>query len=450
MSPLDTPNLLLLCSLIIFSIHPPYSFQASFLTPISKDKHTRQYTTTLLLRTPPQPTKLIVDLGASFSWVDCQNNYTSSTYHHTPCNSTLCHDLNSLACANCYTPPAPDCGNFTCALFPENSVTGNASVDDAMIDTLAMSTTDGSNPGQVRVVPDFVFSCSKSYLLEGLAQGVVGLLGLGRANYSFPRQISRDFSRPNVFALCLPGSARPNVTGVGFYGSIGPYNFLPGIDLSESLIYTPLVVNPCTDTIITYANQNSDQYFIGVTAVKIDGKEVPLNKTLLAVDQTSGIGGTKISTVHPYTRMDSSILKAFAEAFDNAASTMNLTRVNAVKPFSLCYSVDGITSTRVGPAVPTVDLVLQSDDVVWRIFGANSMVRISRKHLDAWCLGFVDGGAISYEFDHKQAIQIGGLQLEDNLLQFDLENNRLGFSSSVLLRQTTCANFNFTTSNSIS
>lgn len=39
-----------------------------------------------------------------------------------------------------------------------------------------------------------------------------------------------------------------------------------------------------------------------------------------------------------------------------------------------------------------------------------------------------------------------GLRLlsEDNLLQIDLAASKLGFSSSLLFRQTTCSNFNFT------
>ncbi|KAM1296665.1 hypothetical protein ACFX2I_023477 [Malus domestica] len=50
-----------------------------------------------------------------------------------------------------------------------------------------------------------------------------------------------------------------------------------------------------------------------------------------------------------------------------------------------------------GPAVPQIDLVLQSESV-----------------------------------------------LEGNLVQIDLAASKLGFSSSLLFRQTTCANFNFT------
>uniref|UniRef100_A0A6N2LLS2 Xylanase inhibitor C-terminal domain-containing protein n=1 Tax=Salix viminalis TaxID=40686 RepID=A0A6N2LLS2_SALVM len=46
-------------------------------------------------------------------------------------------------------------------------------------------------------------------------------------------------------------------------------------------------------------------------------------------------------------------------------------------------------STRVGPAVPQIDLVLQNSGVFWRIFGANSMVQGKS---DVLCLGFVDGG----------------------------------------------------------
>ena len=57
--------------------------------------------------------------------------------------------------------------------------------------------------------------------------------------------------------------------------------------------------------------------------------------------------------------------------------------------------------------------------------------------MDLWCLGFVDGGA-----HRRTSVVIGGHQLEDNLVQFDLDSNRFGFSSSVLLQATTCANLN--------
>ncbi|KAF7121339.1 hypothetical protein RHSIM_Rhsim13G0023800 [Rhododendron simsii] len=431
-------SLPLILTFLFFSLLTP-SYYAALLAPITKDHSTRQYTLTVSLKTPPQPTTLLLDLGASFTWVDCTRNYTSSTYHHIPCSAPLCTSLHSLSCSNCFDPPGPGCANDSCSMFPENSVTRTAVSAEALVDSLSLPETDGHTPGRPVTLPDFVFSCSITSLLQGLAKGVSGLAGLGRSNISLPAQVSAFFSEPYLFALCLSGSR--TASGAAFFNSGGPYFFLPGIDLAKTLIYTPLILNPVGSTVITYYLHPSDEYFIGVTSIKVNGKDVPLNKTLLTIDE-NGFGGTKISTVAPYTVLHTSIYKVFTDAFVRESAALNLTVTEAMKPFSVCYSARDVMSTRVGPAVPTVDLVMQSDDVFWRVFGANSMVRIARDDADMWCLGFVDGGA-----NPRASIVIGGNQMEDNLLQFDVELKRLGFSSSVLVHGTTCADFNFTSNN---
>ncbi|KAI5680305.1 hypothetical protein M9H77_01532 [Catharanthus roseus] len=318
---------------------------------------------------------------------------------------------------------------------PESMV----AIGDILIDSIALPKTDGRNPGGLAVDSDFVFSCGNTRLLKGLANGVTGLAALGRFNFSLPAQLSRAFSSPLIFALCLPRSTSSG-NGVAFFNSAGPYSFLPGIDLSKSLIYTPLILNPYGGTVITYVLRPSDEYFIGVTAVKVNGKAVPLNQTLLIINQENGFGGTKITTSTPYTILHTSIYKAVTEAFVRESALFNLTQTTPLKPFNICFAGDRIPSTRTGPAVPTIDLVLQKDEVFWRIFGSNSMVRLKRNGQDVLCLGFVDGGS-----DPRTSIVIGGYQIEDNLLQFDLGLNRLGFSSSLLFRGTTWSNFNFTT-----
>jgi hypothetical protein len=85
---------------------------------------------------------------------------------------------------------------------------------------------------------------------------------------------------------------------------------------------------------------------------------------------------------------------------------------------------------------------MHRNDVVWKILGSNSMVRVGA---DVWCLGFVDAGVRpkTSVFAGDPSIVIGGHQMEDNFLQFDLESMRLGFSSSVLSRGTSCASFRF-------
>lgn len=186
--------------------------------------------------------------------------------------------------------------------------------------------------------------------------------------------------------------------------------------------------------LLFFGEESSTDYFIGLKSIKINGRKVPLNRTLLSIDQISGFGGTKISTVNPYTVMVTPVYNAFTKAFIQQLG--DVPRVKAVRPFKLCFSSERIGSTRGGPAVPAIDLVLQNKSVYWRIFGANSMVKVSESTM---CLGFVNGGE-----DQRTSIVIGGHQIEDNLLQFDLAASKLGFSSSLLLKQTACANFNFT------
>lgn len=417
----------------------PLSLQSetALLAPIFKDLSTRQYTVQIYLKNPLQPTKLLLDLGASFSWLDCYQNYSSTAYHHIPCNASLCASLSSLACSNCYDSPGPACGNDTCALFPENPITRKATIANAIVDTLALPTTDGSTLGPLGLIPEYIFSCSTTFLLQGLANGITGLAALGRSDYSLPVQVSTAFSSPRYFALCLSGSSSD--PGVVFLGTSGPYYLNSKTDLSKSLIYTPLILNPIGSTVITYDHKQSDEYFVGLTAIKVNGKPVQLNASLLTVDE-NGTGGTKISTVHPYTVLETSIYKAFTALFVSEASALNLTAVTSgVNPFDVCYAVNDVISTRVGPGVPTVDMVMQNDDVFWRVFGSNSMVRMGGEEGELWCLGFVDGGP-----NARTSIVIGGHQMEDNLLQFDLQSKRLGFSSSILVRGTYCANFNFT------
>ncbi|KAI3986363.1 hypothetical protein MKX01_002208 [Papaver californicum] len=137
--------------------------------------------------------------------------------------------------------------------------------------------------------------------------------------------------------------------------------------------------------------------------------------------------------------METSIYNAFVDVFTEGAEAWNISRVASVAPFKTCFSRKNVANIRLGYAVPTIQLVLQNQKVIWRIFGANSIVQVSD---DVLCLGFVDGGV-----NTRTSIVLGVYQLEDNLLQFDIarSRSRLGFSSLLLGRQTTCSNFDFTT-----
>lgn len=135
--------------------------------------------------------------------------------------------------------------------------------------------------------------------------------------------------------------------------------------------------------------------------------------------------------MNPYTVLEKSIYKALVNAF---VKELNVSRVASVAPFGACFSSKDISTAYTGPAVPKIDLVLQKKDVYWRIFGGNSMVSVSN---DVMCLGFVDGGK-----NPRTSIVIGGRQVEENLLEFDIASSKLGFSP-LLFRKQICANYNF-------
>ncbi|RVW53291.1 Basic 7S globulin [Vitis vinifera] len=400
---------LILLSLTSFSVsQTPLIHPNALVLPLTKHASTLQYVTIISQRTPLVPLNVIVDLGGQFLWVGCGSNYVSSSYRPAQCHSSQCFLAHGpKSCDHCLSRGRPKCNNGTCILFSENVFTSKVSAGDLSEDVLSLQSTDGLNP-------------------RSLGHGRIGLPTLLSSALNFTRK----------FAVCLPPTTTSS--GVIFFGD-GPYALLPGIDVSKLLIYTPLIKNPRSVATRVYVTEPlpSYEYFIRVKSIQINGKQVPLDSSLLAINK-NGIGGTKISTVNPYTLLQTSIYNSFTKLFLQEAMAHNVTRVSPVAPFDVCFSTKNTNGAFSTPAIPVIDLVLQNKKVFWRIFETNSMVLVGD---DVACLGFLDGG-----LNQRTSIVIGGHQLEDNLLQFDLESSRLGFTSSLLLRETSCANFNFTSS----
>ncbi|XP_074293383.1 putative aspartic proteinase GIP2 [Silene latifolia] len=412
-----------LFSTIITTLHVAKGNIDAMVISISKDQTTLQYVAKLQQGTPPMPVSLTVDLGGPFSWVDCSRGYKSSTYGAAQCGLAPCGSFGpEQTCGDCHSGPnpRPGCNNDTCSVIVTNPITGKSNAGEVASDILTVHSTDGSNPGPlVTAHTDFV--CSNTGLLKGLPKGANGVVGFGRGRSSLLTQFDNEFSDevfyfPLKFALCLTSSSRS--PGFAIFGK-AKYELTPTIiDLSKSLKFSPMIQNPNGD-------HRSTDYYLNVTAIKINGKIVNLNKTLLSIDG-QGNGGTKISTIHPYTLLKTSIYKAVIAAFTK--KLRGAKQVQPVHPFGACYETKGLK-------VPIIDLVLHKQSVSWRIFENNSMVRVNT---DVVCLGFVDGGA-----DLRAAIVIGGHQLEENLLEFSVVDG-IGFSS-LRSKGISCANFNFTT-----
>ncbi|KAK4482901.1 hypothetical protein RD792_010074 [Penstemon davidsonii] len=193
---------------------------------------------------------------------------------------------------------------------------------------------------------------------------------------------------PNKFTLCLPSSGIGKLL-IGGGKSVNP------------LKTTPLIINPVSTGVIFSQGQPSDEYFIDVKSISVDGKSVSVKDTYFTIDK------------------------------NGAAADMRIKSVGSVVPFRACFRSGSIRRGLLGPVVPTIDLVLGGNDVYWRIEGGNSMVEIDR---DIMCLGFVDGGSRP-----RTSVVIGVHQLEENFLEFDLVSSQLKFFSSLLVQNKSCS-----------
>ncbi|MCD9559306.1 hypothetical protein HAX54_017182 [Datura stramonium] len=397
--------------------------------PVTKDASTLQYITEVGQRTPLVPIKLLVHLGGRSLWVDCDRGYNSSTYKPAVCNSTQCSISKSHGCGDCLFRPRlqPGCNNNTCYIWGENPLI-NTYIDRAEIaeDVLAV----GSNPGVHVTWPRFIFTCLiYPDLMRLLADGVTGIAGFGQESLiSLPNQFALNSRFTRKFGMCLSSSTKSR--GVIFIGSDPYYTYNPKkVDISKNLVYTKLIKNDRGFLL-------SDKYYLQVSSIRVAGQDVPLNKTLLSINKKNGVGGTKISTATPFTILHNTFYDAVKTAFIEALSK-NVTLVEPpTNQFGTCFSSKNIKSTNTGPDVPVIDIVLHKPSAFWRIYGTNSVVQVSK---DVLCLSFV-----RQDQTWEPSIVIGGHQLEENLLVFDLQRKNIGFSSSLKLQQTSCSQYDNT------
>ncbi|KAK9664811.1 hypothetical protein RND81_14G070300 [Saponaria officinalis] len=439
---------LLTLTTIFLSINIPKAFSnTQYILPILKDTPRTQYYTSFLLGTPSFKVTLSIDLSNPWSWFTCNsvgNNETiyepvpnSSSYHPIRCQNTTCASYDSQFCYDCdyqtcLLAKGQTCGTepygpyFYTHDFQEGHFIAPLITD--VITVYKSSTTQMLAKTQVN---NFPFGCGYISELKGLSRYTKGVLSLARKNSALPSLIARNFNVPRKFALCLPSSSTTGVNGVVYFGG-GPYILPPSTnDLSKSFATTPLVVNPVDTGVTFYQGKSSVDYFVNVKSILVDGTPITINSSLLLINR-NGTGGTKLSTIDGYTILHTGIYNALVKAFAAKAATMNIARVGPVSSFGACFSSKNIVGTKTGPKVPIIELVLDGGGK-WSIYGYNSMVKVSN---DVRCLGFLDGGV-----NVKTSIVIGGKQMEDNLIEFDLETSKLGVTSSLLSFGTSCSQF---------
>ncbi|XP_078158940.1 chitinase CLP-like [Carex rostrata] len=387
----------------------------ALVAPITKDSFTSLYTVTL-----NSTKQYLIDLAGPVVWSPCPENYGS-----VESAASICNETNSFRYPDCKSTinGLQSSGFYKCVSSTKNPVTGECFSGNVTLIGTYLASTDGKNP-RASVNADYVNICAPDSALSGLPPGAVGGAGFGRTSLvSLPARLAWDLSFHNEFVLCLPGTT--NAPGVAFFGA-KPYFLLPpnGQDISNLLHYTTLLKSPNNYDAAYYLNVNG--LAINLQAVSFPGK----NEFNF---DSYGNGGVKLSTTIPYTVMRSDIYKRFLHKYKEA--TKGIPKMPAVAPFELCYNSSTLSSTRLGYGVPSIDIML-NDGKNWTIFGANSIKVVET---NTACFAFVDGGK-----NEATAITLGGFQMEDSFLHFDVPNSVLGFLPTLLGIRTTCSNFNFT------
>ncbi|XP_017216756.1 probable aspartic proteinase GIP2 [Daucus carota subsp. sativus] len=423
-------TLLILLLAVALSSAAAQAKPKAFLYFIKKDPEALQYSTTLEFSTQVNFVDVVLDLGGEHTWFDC-DSYDLPTYKPISCGTTKCNNVKSNGCIGCNLPPKPGCTNNTCGVSSYNPFTNDLYAQGLGEINLFSTETNGLAVGELHKLPKpFPFSCADSDLLRGLSNATKGMTGLANTVTSLHSQWSSKFKLPHKFALCLPSTSELN-PGHMFIGG-GPYYFPPYTkNIATQLLTTKLVINPVSTAPIYTEGDHSDEYFIDVTSISVDNRPVSVNASLLSIDM-NGYGGTKFTTVTPYTKLETSIYKALVGDFKKAASLRKMKRVASVAPFSACFRASSVATSQTGPVVPYIDIGLAGNQH-WRFYGANSMVSLKK---DVLCLAFVDGGS-----KPRTSVVIGGHQMENYLIEFDLVSSKLVISTSLLFRNTTCQQF---------
>ncbi|MED6143859.1 hypothetical protein PIB30_009935 [Stylosanthes scabra] len=411
-----------------------------FTIPIAKDPKTNLFYTQVSIGTPRHNMDLIIDLGGPILWYNCDTHYNSSSYHPISCNSKQCP--SGSFCMGCNGPFKPGCSNNTCGANIINPLANAIFTGDTGEDVLAVAGTTVSGlltgcttdvggllvSSEYQVMQDMPELPPPPNLMQGLPPSAKGIVGLARTQLSLPTQISSLFKLSRKFSLCLTSS---NKYGLGnLYIGASPSTTVKKLDVSKIMQSTDLIVNPVSTAPISTEGEASYEYFIDVKSIKIGGKALNLNTSLLSIDK-QGNGGTKLSTMDAFTKLHTNIYKILVREFVKQASNKKMKKVEPVKPFEACYDFKSLGRTKTGFDVPTIDLVL-GNGVKWTVYGGNSMVLVKKT---VACLGVVDGG----ENAMLTSVVIGAHQLEENLLEFDLVSNKLGLSNSLHLHNSLCS-----------
>ena len=156
---------------------------------------------------------------------------------------------------------------------------------------LAFETISFNNGAGTQSVPNFAFGCGTQNL--GTFAGAAGLVGLGQGPLSLNSQLSSTFA--NKFSYCLVSLNSAAASPLTF-GSVAS---------AANIQYTPIVQNV----------RHPTYYYVLLNSIEVGGQPLPLDRSVFAIDQATGRGGTIIDSGTTITMLTMPAYNAVLKVF---------------------------------------------------------------------------------------------------------------------------------------
>lgn len=326
----------------------------------------------------------ILDITSELVWAQCACSAdaclpppatkfepsTSDTFAGVPCTSQKCQ---SVINQQCDPDPAANCTY----LMQYNNYTN----------TTGYLGTDTFTFGQTQV-PGVVFGCSEASY--GDFFGASGVLGFSRGNLSLVSQLQLSW-----FSYLLVSDTSKSVNLLQFGDDT-----IPQTENSHS---TPLLNN----------DEYPDLYFVKLTGIMIDGRQLNGIPAGTFDIQSDGSGGVFLSTTFPVTYLEEAaynvVKKAFvsgimAEAVDGSALGLDL-----------CYTLQPKDEM----AVPKLTLVFDGTNAAMELKKHNYFFADNTTNLECLTILPSRGGSL-----------LGSLLQTDTSMAYDIDGKRLIFETA--------------------
>uniref|UniRef100_A0A0D6QZC8 Peptidase A1 domain-containing protein n=1 Tax=Araucaria cunninghamii TaxID=56994 RepID=A0A0D6QZC8_ARACU len=356
--------------------------------------------TEVMVGTPPQRQKMVLDTGSELSWLQCKagsgtpssfNPGMSSSYASVPCKSAVCTAQTRDFPIPTRCDPKRLC-YFTLSYADGTDLEGNLARDTINLPDLK--------------IPGFVFGCSSSLPIAETP----GLMGLNRGALSFISQIGGT----RKFSYCITDHGSPSGSpGVLLFGD-SPF--------AKYLRYTSLL---SISLPLPYFNRAA--YSVSLEGIKVGNKMLPIPKSVFLPDHT-GAGQTMIDSGTQFTLLLGQAYQELRREFVE----QNRGRISPMGgdfafqgALDLCYDLPAGAAqfpqvTPVTLLFNSAQITLESPQLLYPVPKTSSPASDGRT---VYCFTFGNSDLVPVE-----ATIIGNHHQQNLWIEYDLQNSRVGFA----------------------